>query len=221
MRRHKKADPVIVELKRRPSRNEARAPRRGRFLSEAAPLFFSSSPKKRWWRWRGSSSAQALGRSPGDPQEFGLPNCLTGPPISTYFASPPTIPLSHLPDSQVPLIFIYFLLWLWEMFHVFVLLVLHIPADWRLCSAGSSLQVQNIFRFNHHIILALLHLLFGDLNVWIFPGQVQINCRNQEELHGHLCLRPFQKNANRSFFKSLMDNSLINHLGGSSDTVQG
>lgn len=48
MCRRKKADLVIVEPKRGLSCNEARAPRRGRFLSEAAPSFFSSLVKEMW-----------------------------------------------------------------------------------------------------------------------------------------------------------------------------
>lgn len=44
---HEKADLVIVEPKRGLNCNEARVSRRGRFLSEAAPSFFSLSVKER------------------------------------------------------------------------------------------------------------------------------------------------------------------------------
>lgn len=69
MCRHKKADLVIVEPKRGLSCNEARAPVRGRFLSEAASSFFCSSVKEMWWRRRGASSVQTLRRSVRAPQE--------------------------------------------------------------------------------------------------------------------------------------------------------
>lgn len=61
LRRHKKADLVIVKSKSRLSCNEARAARRGRFLSTAPSSFFSSVTEM-WWWWRGTSSLRALRR---------------------------------------------------------------------------------------------------------------------------------------------------------------
>lgn len=92
MCRHKKADLVIVEPKRGLSCNEARGPRKGRFLffsPQSCSLFLLFPCKgdvktRRCFLSRGSKEiGQSLVR-------MCSPNCLTGPPISTYFASPPT-----------------------------------------------------------------------------------------------------------------------------------
>lgn len=86
----------LTSPKRALSCNEARAPRRGRFLSEAASPFFSSSAMAERCFLDADSKeiGQILARMCSS-------NCLTGPPISTYSAPPPLTPARQNPHLSV------------------------------------------------------------------------------------------------------------------------